>query len=476
MRRIRRALLSIGRKNGKTLLAAVLALCHLAGPEAKLNAEIYSAATDRNQAAHIYKTVKQIIEMDEELKELCTPFDSIKRISCHAFGSFYQALSADARRQHGFNPSFVVYDELAQAKNRELYDVLSTSFGAQDEALLLVISTQSSDPLSIMTELCDDALAQEAGELVDDTFYGKVYAVPEVDENKQPVDPFDENVWPLANPALGDFRSLIDMRSLANKAQRSPSAEAAFRNLYLNQRVDGVQRLINSRDWLACEKRVPDSELKDAECFAALDLSARQDLCALALAFQLPGKVVCRSYFWTPENELAERSEKDKARYVEWRDAGYLRVTDGKSVDYGCVARDMRDILKGVNLKATAYDKWRIDEFKRVLEYEKIPEDSFKLIEFAQTFKDFSPAIERLETLALDHQLAHDGNPVLTYCMGNVRVIRDTNANRKFDKRQRERRIDGAVALAMAIGIMPRADLPEAPKPSVYETRGLRRL
>lgn len=475
MRRIRRALLSIGRKNGKTTLAAALVLVHLAGPEAKLNGEVYSAATDRNQAAHIFKMVRQILELDPELRAMCEWYDTTKTIACFRFGTRYQALSADARRQHGFNPVFVVYDELAQAKDRELYDVLSTSFGAQEEALLLVISTQSSDPLSIMTELCDDALAQERGEDVDPTFYGRVYAVPEVDADKKPIDPFDEQYWPLANPGLGNFRSLLDMRSLAYKAQRSPSAEASFRNLYLNQRVDGVQALVNSRDWLACHKPVPDSALLGVPCYGALDLSARQDLCAFTLAWDFGSHTVVRAHYWTPGEELEERAKRDKARYLEWRDAGYLRVHAGKSIEYAAVARDVDDIIAPYNLIAIAYDAWRIDDFRAGMKHAGIPEERFKLTEFKQTFKEFSPAIELLETDVLDHNIWHDGNPVTTYCLSNVRVISDTSSNRKFDKRQRNRRIDGAVTLAMARGIIARAEKPIVTT-SVYETRGLRRL
>lgn len=170
-----------------------------------------------------------------------------KRIVCYHNGNFYQSLAADARRQHGGNPVFCIYDELAQALDRELYDVLTTSFGAQAEGLFLVISTQSSDPQHIMTELSDDAIAQRAGTLDDPYFYGKVYAVPEG------VNIYSEANWPLANFALGSFKSIEHMRALAVKARKSPAAEAAFCALELNMRVDGTQRLVNSKDWKACE-------------------------------------------------------------------------------------------------------------------------------------------------------------------------------------------------------------------------------
>lgn len=467
LRVVRRALLSIARKNGKTALAAALVLVHLVGPESKYNGEVYSAASDRKQAGHIYKMARQMVELDDELKVWCYCIDTTKRIVCRRNGSFYESLAADARRQHGFNPHFVIYDELAQALNRDLYDVLDTSFGAQDEALFLSISTQSSDPQSIMSELADDAIAQERGDLNDPTFYGKVYAVPD------DADPFDEDLWPLANPALADFRSLKDFRALANKARRSPSALARFRNLYLNQRVDGVEAFVSSVDWKACQGEVDAEALKGKPLYCGLDLSARQDLTAFSMAWDLGKRVVSKTYFWTPKHELAEREKRDGAKYVEWQKAGRLFVVEGRTVEYGAVLKGIVELIKGHDLQGLAYDRWRIDQIKREMTIAEIEPETWPLIEHGQGFKDMSPAIEAFENKVIDHDLVHDGNPVLTYCLSNVRVMRDPAGSRKFDKRQRHRRIDGAIALAMAISAMDKAEKPEKPAPSVYEKRGL---
>lgn len=473
LRMIRTALWSMARKNGKTALAAALVLVHLVGPEAKLNAEVYSAASDRIQAGHIYKMASQMVALDPELQQLCKCIDTQKRIVCYHLGSFYVSLSADARRQHGFNPTFVIYDELAQALNRELYDVLSTSFGAQEEALLLVISTQSSDPQSIMTEMADEALKQMRGELDDPSFYGKVFCIPE------DADPYDEANWPLANPALGDFRSIVDMRAKARKAKRSPSAEGGFKNLYCNMRVDAIEGLINSVDWRACQKKWDDADLIGRPMHLGLDLSSRQDLTSATAAWELPGIVVVRSWFWTHAHNLKERSKQDGAKYVEWEKAKHLFVCPGRSVDYGTVIKFLAKLIKVHELQGTAFDRWRIDQFTK--EIERASEDpeeggftveDFKLIEHGQGFKDMSPAIEKLEDLAVEHQLNHDGNPVLTYCLSNVRVIRDPAGGRKFDKRQRHRRIDGAQSLAMSLSAIDKADN-EVEGPSIYERRGL---
>lgn len=472
LRRIRRALLSVARKNGKSGFASGLVLVHLVGPEAKPNGDVYSAATDREQAAHIYKMTMQMVKLDSELDAMCKCLDTKKRIVCYHNGNFYQSLAADARRQHGGNPVFCIYDELAQALDRELYDVLTTSFGAQEEGLFLVISTQSSDPQHIMTELCDDALAQEAGTLDDPYFYGKVYAVPEGS------DIYDENNWKLANFALGKFKSIEHMRALAVKARKSPAAEAAFCALELNMRVDGTHRLVNSRDWKACEHPFNADEMRGLKLYCALDLSSRLDLTAFTMSWVQPDNVcvATKSFFWTHEHEIADREEKDAAPYREWAKKGWIRILPGRAISFKAVVQDIARLIQGHDLQATAFDRFRIDELKREMEYEGIPEEEFKLVPHGQGFIDMAGAVDALEERVVQNTLHHDGNPIVTYCLSAVKVIKDPAGNRKFDKSKVTRRIDGAVTLAMSLSAIAKAEKPE-PKPvSVYSKRGMRVL
>lgn len=467
-RLIRRALWTMARKNGKSALAAALVLVHLVGPEAKMNNEVYSCASDRDQAANIYKMAAQMVELDDDLRVMCKCLDTTKRIVCYETGSFYRSMAADARRLHGFNPGFVIYDELAQAKNRDLYDVMTTSFGAQPEGLLLVISTQSSDPEHIMSELVDDAIAQERGELDDPTFYGKVFALPDKADWR------DESLWHTANPALGTFKSLEHMRSLAAKAKRSPAAEAAFRSLELNQRVDSVEGLVTSADWKLCQAEISFESLKGKPLFCGLDLSGRQDLTCFAMVWDLgEGRAALKTMFWTPRDELEDRQKRDGAKYVEWDKRGHLRALEGRVVDYGQVVPMIAALIEGHDLRAIAYDRWNVKAFRTEMERAGVDGDAWPMHEFGQGWKDMSPAVEKLETMVVQHLLQHDGNPVMAYCMGNVRVIKDAAGNRKFDKRRRNRRIDGAVAAAMALSALDVADRPEKPAPSVYEQRGL---
>jgi phage terminase large subunit-like protein len=471
-RRIREALLSIARKNGKSAFAAGLVLCHLVGPEAIPNGDVLSAATTKEQAAHIYKMASQMIRLDPELNQMCKCLDNTKRIVCYHNGNFYQSLAAEARQNHGGNPVFCIYDELAQAHDAELYGVLSTAFGGREEGLLLIISTQTNDPLHIMSEQCDRAFELEAGTLDDPYFYGKVYAVPE-DANI-----YDEEVWKLANPALGKFKSLDHMRAVAKKARRNPAREAEFRNLELNQRVNGSHALLNSIDWRACQKPFDLEAVRELKCYGGLDLASRLDLCAFTLAWLQPDGecVATKSWFWTPERDLDERETRDGARYRQWAEEGWLRVLPGPTVSYIAVIEDIARIISGHLLEAIAYDRYHMPQFKLWMEQAGVAEETFKLIEHGQGFKDMAPAVNALESYVVEHKLHHDGNPIVTYCLSGVKVVLDPAGNRKFDKSKATRRIDGAVTLAMALHAAANAEKPEIKPPSVYLKRGMRVL
>jgi phage terminase large subunit-like protein len=467
-RRIRRAIWSFARKNGKTALAAALLLAALVGPLAIPNGEVYSAATTREQAAVVYKMASQMVKADPELNELCKCLDNSKRIVCYHLNSFYQALAAEAGSTHGQNPHFAIYDELAQAKTRELYDVINTSFDAQPNALFLVISTQSSDAGSVMSDLVDDALLQSKGLLDDPTFTGAIYVVPD------DADPLDESVWHLANPALGDFKMLAGMQAQAAKAARSPAAMAAFRNLHLNQRVDSEVAFLAADDWRQCE--APPGEIPAGRTVhLGIDLSGKRDLTAIVGVFpRADGQTAdMRSWFFTPSEDLAERSKLDGAQYPVWRDQGWLNAIPGRTVDLGFVARKIIELNQRYNIAGIRYDRWRIDDLKAELENHGFDIEKTPMNPNGQGFKDMAPAIDSFEEVIVNKHLFHDGNPALTYCLANVKLTIDPAGNRKFDKRARNKRIDGAVAGAMAVQDWKRPVDVEIPGPSVYETRGV---
>ncbi|MCA1944326.1 MAG: terminase large subunit [Desulfovibrio sp.] len=448
---VRTAVISMGRKNGKTQLAAGLALCHLIGPEAEQRGQVLSAASDREQAAIIFRELEAYIFSIPEFSSRCNIRAFHKEIDDAVTGSTYRALSSDARKAHGLSPSFIVYDELAQSKNRELFDNLVTGTGARAEPLTVVISTQSSDPHHVLSELIDYGTKVQDGSLPPDpTFHLSLFMTPE------DADPWDEGNWYASNPALGDFRSLEQLRRDAEQAKRIPAREATFRALYLNQRVDADQRFISSVDWDACNGPVDLDTLRGRPCYGGLDLSATTDLTALVLYFPEDNGAVL-AWHWIPGDGLDEREDKDRVPYRAWVKQGLIETTPGRVIHKGFIAARLADVASRFDVRGIAYDRWGMPELQRILGDEGI---SLPLEPWGQGYKDMGPAVDALETAVLSQGIRHGGNPVLRWQASNAVVTMDPAGSRKLAKDRAVQRIDGIVALAMALGLASRAPAP----------------
>ncbi len=457
IRATRQAIVTIGRKNGKTSLAAGLLLGHLVGPEATWNAQLYSAAYEREQAALLYRAAASMVRMDSELTGVCRCTDSLKTISSAVNNSTYKALSAEARSKHGQNAAFVVFDELAQFHtDRELYDVLMTSMGAQLEPLMLVISTQASDDNAVLSQLIDYGREVNSGAVVDPSYVLIEYSTPsDAELAKVGKTIWDEDVWALANPALGDFRSIDEMRATAVKARRMPSLELTFRNLYLNQRTALRASFVAPSVWALGARTRGREALAGRPAYFALDLSSRLDLTALAIAVYVEEddsyELIVHAF--TPEETLEERETRDRAPYRDWVARGVLHAVPGKSVNYSHVVKVLAAEWQQFDARALAYDRWRMDVFKQALQDEDfvIPEEQF--VAFGQGYKDMSPALEQFEELLVSERLAHGDNPILKWAIANAVVEKDAAGNKKLTKAKSYGRIDPAVAAVMAIGV-----------------------
>ncbi len=457
LRVVQKAILSIARKNGKTALIAALVLVHLVGPEAIANGEIYSAANDRDQAGIVFKFCEQIVRASPQLMKLITIKPSKKELWCKANGTFFKALSRDSRTKHGLNPSLWIYDELAQSTDSELYYTMDTSTGAREEPLGIVISTQNRDPQHILSLLIDDGL-----NAADPTIVCHLHAVPDDVE-----DIFDEAVWSLANPAIGKFLTLENMRAASETARRNPGAEVQFRNLRLNQRVDISTPLISRTQWEVRKRKGFEFEPGEA-IYLGLDLATTGDIAAIVAVSAENGDRV-KGWHWIhakDEVELLEKSKKDRAFYHVWRDNGQLFVSSGGVIDYDEIASYLEFLSETYDIKGVAYDRWRINEFKKAAIRENVPiwidstgnspwEPGIRFVPWGQGWRDMSPAIEAVEKSVLRDEggLVHDGNPVLTYCISNASPVMDPAGNRKLDKSKTSLRIDGAQAMCMAFGL-----------------------
>lgn len=479
---VKQALFSAGRKNGKTSLVAGLSLAHLCGPEAVRNGQLYSVAFDREQASILYKYMTAMIYMDDELYSRLNIIESRKKVVDKASGSEFSALSSETKGKHGKSSSFIAYDELAQfGSDRTLYDVMHTSTGAHEDALEWIFSTQSEDDNAVLSELIDYGQKVKNGEIEDPTFVSFVHMVPKDCENI-----WDESIWHKANPALGDFRSMNELRDSAAKAQHMPSAEATFRNLYLNQRISSDAHFIMPAVWKANGDEPEFETFDESEAYGGLDLSGKNDLTALVFVAQAKdGKWDVISYFWTPLDGLREREKRDKAPYWLWNEKRYLEAKPGRTINYRWVAKKIGELSGELRIAAIKFDRWRIDDLKREMDEEGIdcwvegkdwsPDTrkpmpyGIRLIPHGQGYKDMSKAVEILEDTLVDGVLRHGMHPVLTWCASNTKIQSDPANGRKFDKLKSTGRIDGIVALAMALN----GAVSTEKSISVYESRGV---
>lgn len=455
-RLVREALLTIGRKNGKTELVAALCLCHLLGPEAEPHGECYSAACDIKQAARIFRELERFIVKDQDMDARTNIKRFEKTIEVDqdggpGEGSTYQALSSDATKAHGLNPSFIAADEVAQWRGREMFDNLRTGRGARLEPLMITLSTKSQDRNSVMSEVVDYGRKVLDGTITNPAFCAIIYETPiPEDPAEYAAQMTDERVWTLANPALGDFLSLEGMREEAEQALRIPAREAAFRALYLNQEIDAEDRAIPMVEWMGCRQQIDVATLRGARCWGGLDLSSTKDITSLALYFET-GDLL--SWSWVPKENIARREELDRVPYRQWAAQGLLRTTPGQAVDRRAVALDMAEIVLPFRVQAIAFDPWRIEDLLAVLRDLGLEHLTEIMVPFRQQIAEMAPAYDTFETRVLDRTLRQDGGSVLTWAISNLVLMTDSSGNRKPDKGKARERIDPAIAAIMAVGL-----------------------
>jgi phage terminase large subunit-like protein len=429
-----------GRKNAKTTLSGFLCLLHLVGPEARANSQLYSCAQSRDQAAILFNLMVKVIRQSHDLNAVIGVRESAKQLYCEELGTLYRALSAESTTAYGLSPVFVVHDELGQVSGPRfpLYDALETAAGAQESPLSVVISTQAAQDGDLLSVLIDDAKAGHDPET-------KLFLYTA----NESLDPFSEEAIKQANPAYGDFLNAKEVRRQADAAKRMPSQEAAYRNLILNQRVAREAPFVSQSVWNsnAADPRPEDFE---GRCVIGLDLSRRVDLTALVMVGKgEDGQWSVHCEFFAPKEGVHDRAISDRVPYDLWADQGHLTLTPGNTVGYDFVADRLMDLCATHPVSEIKFDRWGIPELKAQLEH--LGADDLPLEPHGQGFKDMSPALSILEGELLNHRIRHGDHPILKWCAANAVVDEDAAGNRKLTKKRSTGRIDGMVALAMAI-------------------------
>jgi phage terminase large subunit-like protein len=276
----------------------------------------------------------------------------------------------------------------------------------------------------------------------DPTFFARIYAAPD------DADWTDEAVWRAANPALADFRSLEEMRTLCEQAKVQPALQNTFRRLYLNQWTSSETRWIDPNTWQASAGVVDRGLLAGRECYAGLDLSSTTDLTALVLVFPMDdGAVQVLPFFWIPEATARRAEVRDRVPYTTWAAQGLVTLTPGDAVDYGFIETTIKSLAREFQIRELAYDRWQASYL-----VQRLMDDGLTCIPVGMGYASMSAPMKHLEALVRQRRLHHGGHPVLAWQADNLMVEQDAAGNIKPSKAKSRQRIDGMVALVMALG------------------------
>jgi phage terminase large subunit-like protein len=461
-RQFNTAYIEIAKKQGKSELAAAIALLLTCG-DYEHGGEVYGCASDRQQASIVFDVAVDMVEQCPALKARIKPVLSQKRLIYKPLGSFYQVLSAEAYTKHGLNVHGVVFDELHAQPGRQLYDVMTHGSGdARKQPLYFLITTAGNDRHSICYEVHQKAKDILSGRKIDRTFYPVIYGA---DEEEDWTDP---KVWAKANPSLGITVDIEKLHAACESARHNPAEENLFRQLRLNQWVKQSVRWMPMEKWDACGYAVNPARLQGRPCYGGLDLSSTTDITAFVLVFPPwddDDKYTVLPFFWIPEDNVDTRVRRDHVPYDIWRQQGYLQTTEGNVVHYGYIEQFIETLGTQYDIREIAFDRWGAIQMTQNLEGL-----GFTVVPFGQGFKDMSPPTKELMKLTLEQKLDHGGQPVLRWMMDNVTVRTDPAGNIKADKEKSTEKIDGAIATIMALD---RAIRHGGGGGSVYDSRGL---
>lgn len=456
-RRYREAFIYIPRKQSKTTLAAAIALAYFFTDQER-GQEIYCAAAEQKQAALLWGIARQMIVQNPALTKRCKVFNSAQRIARELDGSFFTPLSSKARTKHGSSPSLAIIDEVHACNSSDLYETVKTGMGARRAPLMLLTTTADFARESLCNTMLQYARNVRDGNNPDPQYYPAIWETMPGEDWKS------KKVWAAANPNLGISVMEEFYKKECLRAQKIPAYENEFRRLYLNQVTEQDKRWLTLAAWDECNA-VPAEE---GPCYGGLDLASTRDISAFVLYW--PKTKTCRAWFWIPAEGAKARDERDGVKYGVWakQDHG-LTTTPGNITDYAFIGHKVQELAKEYDLQTVAYDPWNARQLAIELK-----DAGVDMVEHRQGFVSMNEPSKILERMVLSKELRHGGNAILRWMAGNVAVKGDPAGNIKPVKpaHSESAKIDGIVALIMAIGCSLLGGEEKKTGPSIYETRG----
>lgn len=436
-RRFRTAYVEVARKNSKSTFCSGIAL-FMTAFDMEGGAEVYSAATTRDQARIVFGDAQNMVRKSAPLKKVF----GVHKLNIHHMksASKFEPLSSDAQTLDGLNIHCGIMDEVHAHKTREVWDVVETATGAREQPLILAITTAGFNKQGIGYEQREYVTKVLGGVVDDDTYFGIIFTIDEDD------DPFDQNVWVKANPNLGRSKRLDDMQRLAKKASEMPAARNNFLTKHLNVWVNAETAWLDMARWEKLPKRGSIDHLKTLPCYIGLDLANKLDVAAVVAAFPDGNEIHFICKFYLPENTIYAKSRTIGNMYDTWAQQGHLTLTDGDIIDHEYIEHDIREMLNDFDVKAVGFDPWGSTQMSI-----RLSEDGAPMVEIPQTVKNLSESMKEVEAKVISGELHKDANPMMDWMASNIVVKLDRNENYFPNKEHPDNKIDGMVALFMAV-------------------------
>lgn len=441
-RRFTTAVYAVARKNAKSTLAAgILLYCQMC--EGEVGPQVVSAATTGAQARIVFNIAKRMVEKTPALQQAFNAEAFANAIASYDNGGSFKPINSKASTQDGLNPSAVGVDEVHAHQTHDLLNVLKSAAGARRNPLFLFTTTEGYENPGPWQETRTFARQVLEGVIFADHFLAVLYALDEEDGD------FDERNWQKANPLM-DVNPLLmaEIRKESIEAKGMPGRLAEFRIKRLNRQSSTAHGFIDLQKWMACGGAVDLEALRDVPCWAGLDLASTRDLTAFRLVWKVGDEIITWGRRWVPDAAVQQRTERGTVPYAGWIAAGQMEQTEGDVTDYAVIEAAVLEARERFNLQVVAFDSWNARDLVNRLMAEEVP-----MIEFVQGPKSYHPAMQALEMAYISGQLAHGGDPVLTWCASNLVARRDQNLNMAPDRKRSADKIDDMAALLMAIGV-----------------------
>jgi len=456
-RRFRVVYVETAKGSGKSPLAAGVGMKGLVA-DGEPRAEIYAAATKKDQAMILFRDAVAMHDQSPELEKRLTKSGTGEKawnLAYLATGSFFRPISSDDG-QSGPRPHIALVDEFHEHKTATVLEMMRAGTKSRRQALIFIITNAGASRKSPCWNYHEYGAKVASGEALDDSFFPYICALDEED------DPFEsEDCWPKANPSLQDANlpGYKYIREQVTEAKGMPSKEAIVRRLNFCQWTDAESPWISHEIWKEAHLDYDVESLRGRRAVAGLDLSSTTDLTGLVFLVEPielgePWKLV--PYAWLPDDNLARRAQQDMVPYVDWKAEGLLETTPGRAISKRIILQKLSAMCDFFDITACAYDRWRIEDLQQLASDDGISLPPMEA--FGQGYKDMSPAIEQFETMLLNGEIAHNGHKVLTMCAGNAVTVQDGTGSRKLDKEKATGRIDVILAAVMAAALVIRAE------------------